>query len=555
VSCPACGAGAVAPRPLSVREFLFHRCASCRSLYCDEGQESTDTSALYADSSYFMNPEFESPDSGGYHGYKDYLADRERIERKFGTVLAHIERLHPPGKLLDVGAGPGFLVSEARRRGWDALGIDLNPWAEQFARDRVGVDVRCAALGDAGFEDASFDAVTAMDLIEHVPDPNPLLAEVARVLRVGGGLALLTPDAGSPVSRMLGARWPEVQRVPEHLILYSVEGLAQLLERHGFRAVGWHSIGKESELRTLVADVSPAAPAIGGAVASLVDRYGVGDHVVDLDPRTKFCLYAVRSETSVSRRFGTLPRLPKAAPEPLAREAVFDDLNALAAAPGLIRWMFDQYRAAVHGRVAEIGAGIGTFSALMLEAGADEALLIEPDEACAKVLEERFSGEDRVEVSRDMLPDAPRLTSDGEGFDFIVCQNVLEHVHEDLAGLESMRAALKPGGSLTLLVPAHPRLYGALDEAYGHYRRYTSEGMRELIRSAGLDLESLYSFNLLGVPGWWAKNRTRSPRIGAGPLKVYEAALRAWRPLEERIHPKLGLSLIAHAHRPAETPS
>src|SRR5262249_19583871 len=141
-------------------------------------------------------------------------------------------------RLLDVGCGPGFLVEDARDRGWSARGIDLNPWAVEFGRTELGLELDVARLQDAGLADGELDVLTMMDLIEHIPYHGELLAEAARVVRPGGMLALLTPDAGSPVSRALGPRWPEVQRA-EHLVLFSVEGLAQLLDEHGFDSIGW----------------------------------------------------------------------------------------------------------------------------------------------------------------------------------------------------------------------------------------------------------------------------------------------------------------------------
>ncbi len=86
--------------------------------------------AVYADERYFANPEFNR---GGYHGYKDYLADRHEIEEKFDRVLTHAESMTRPGRLLDVGSGPGVLLRAAAARGWEGVGVDLNRWAARTA--------------------------------------------------------------------------------------------------------------------------------------------------------------------------------------------------------------------------------------------------------------------------------------------------------------------------------------------------------------------------------------------------------------------------------------
>jgi len=227
------------------------------------------------------------------------------------------------------------------------------------------------------------------------------------------------------------------------------------------------------------------------------------------------------------------------------------DLENLAAATGLCDWMFDQFAELVHGSVLEIGSGIGTFSQRLLDAGATDALLIEPESDCMAVLERRFSGDERVALSTDLLPGSAALEARPEAFDFALCQNVLEHIPDDGAALAAVVAALKPGAKIGVLVPAHPSLFGRLDEGYGHQRRYTRESLLALIGDGGLVVDDVHFFNLLGVPGWWVKSRFGTPGIDTRSLRVYELLLRPWRPLEERLRPPAGLSLVALASKPA----
>ena len=551
--CPACGSSRLRVR-LRVRELRFVRCASCQTLFCTDPPPPEATATLYRGTEYFENPEYDSPETGGYHGYQGYLSDRRHIEAKFAQVIERVERFRTPGRLLDVGAGPGFLLSAARARGWEAEGIDLNGWAARFAREEVGVEVRETTLPDAGLGDETFDAVTMMDLLEHVSEPSVLVAEAARLLRPDGVLCVLTPDAGSIVSKVLGTRWPELQRAPEHLVLFSARGLAALLERHGFEVLGWHSVGKTSEVGTILADIAPAAPGVGRGLQALARRRELAERVVALNPHTKLCLYARLTQRAGAprRRVGGPPRLPRREPEPLSVElAIYEDLNALAGAENLCDWMFEQYAAQVTGRVAEVGAGTGTFSRRILDRGVDELLALEPEASCLAVLRDRFGSDARVTVSDDTLPGSPQLAARDATLDLVVCQNVLEHIREHGEAVAAMGRALRPGGQLTILVPANPRLFGAMDHTYGHYRRYTPELLRGLCEAAGLEVADLYPFNLLGVPGWWVKSHgRRGARIGPGSLAAYELLLRAWRPIERRWTPPTGLSLIVHARRP-----
>lgn len=225
-------------------------------------------------------------------------------------------------------------------------------------------------------------------------------------------------------------------------------------------------------------------------------------------------------------------------------------LHRLAAARRLQDWMFSVLRPSAPGAMLEIGAGIGTFSARLLDAGADPLLLVEPEEACVAELRTRFAADPRVEIAAETLPGSPALGARAGTFRYALAQNVLEHIEDDAGALAAVVDALEPGGELAILVPAHPFLFGRLDRRFGHVRRYTRDGLRALVRDAGAELTSLRSFNLLGVPGWWIAGRSRVLDITDGSLRAYEALVRAWRPVEEALRPPLGLSLVARGRKP-----
>lgn len=548
--CPACQSTRVRPAFKAPPE-SFWRCRDCATLFDTEPPAADELRERYQGKDYFVK---EGDDGGdAVWGYEDdYLADHEFIDAKFDRVVRHLERYVKAGTLLDVGAGPGFLVNVARRRGWDASGLELNEWAAEHARTELGVDVRAGELIEQAYPDDSFDAVTLLDIIEHVPDPDGMIAEVARIVRPGGAVALLTPDAGSLVSRLLGYRWPEVRRPGEHTVLFSVGGLSRALARHGLVASGWHSIGKEAPLATLVADVSRLAPRWTTKVRDLVAERPIGRKVVELDPRTKFVLYARRAPDPTRVPTHRPARVPRH-PEKLADidAAILDELETMGRAQRLSAWMFSGFSEHVSGsKVLEVGAGIGTFTQMMLDAGAKELLAIEPEALCADVLDETFASEAKVRVARDFLPDTPSIAGEEGTFDLAVCQNVLEHIGDDRGAITAMARALRPGGRLALVVPAGPRLFGALDDAYGHWRRYTVADLRAVVRSAGLDVEALRPMNALGIPGWWAKNLTPGARIGESSFRAYEAIVGLWRPIEKRAALPVGLSLVCVARKP-----
>lgn len=236
--------------------------------------------------------------------------------------------------------------------------------------------------------------------------------------------------------------------------------------------------------------------------------------------------------------------------QPQPQDAVLWDLERLRDARGLTSWMFEQFEPFVRGRVLEVGSGIGTFSELLLQRPISELFLMEPHQPCVEVLRREFEGRERVRIIDEGLPDAPSLAEERDTIDFILCQNVLEHIEDDVGALEAMVRMLRPGGRLGLLVPAHQWLFGKLDETYEHFRRYTKPMVRQRLEQVGFAVDEVYAFNALGIPGWWVQSRRSEPELSPRALQAYELMLRAWKPVESRWHPPVGLSVIAQARKP-----
>ncbi|MCH8254097.1 MAG: class I SAM-dependent methyltransferase, partial [Gemmatimonadetes bacterium] len=142
----------------------------------------------------------------------------------------------------------------------------------------------------------------------------------------------------------------------------------------------------------------------------------------------------------------------------------------MAEAPAFNRWMFDRLAGWIGSRVLEIGSGIGNMSQFFIDR--DQVVLTDTESAYRLVLQAKFGARGNVAVVALSLPHLPGELS-GRRFDTIVCLNVLEHIDDDIGSLEAMYSLLEPAGKLVLLVPAFPGLYGSLDRALGHYRRYT----------------------------------------------------------------------------------
>ncbi len=136
------------------------------------------------------------------------------------------------GRLLDVGCSYGFFLEMAREYGLETHGVELSEHAVEYCRKSRGLDVTGAAITQAAFPDNYFDSITAIEVIEHIPDPKAFIAAAHKMLRPGGVLYLVTPDTASLSSRLLGYRWWSYRRM--HLNYFSKKTLFAFLRAQGF---------------------------------------------------------------------------------------------------------------------------------------------------------------------------------------------------------------------------------------------------------------------------------------------------------------------------------
>jgi 2-polyprenyl-3-methyl-5-hydroxy-6-metoxy-1,4-benzoquinol methylase len=161
-----------------------------------------------------------------------------RMMSGFERTLDELFGAARPGSLLDVGCGEGILVHRWAQRLGEArvVGIDLEEpsiqtgWAERKAPN---LEYRVMRAENLPFAENEFDLVSAIEVLEHVPDPAHTLAEMARC----GQSHLLVSVPREPMWRMLnmarGAYWSDLGNTPGHLNHWSKRSFIELLSRYG----------------------------------------------------------------------------------------------------------------------------------------------------------------------------------------------------------------------------------------------------------------------------------------------------------------------------------
>lgn len=223
-------------------------------------------------------------------------------------------------------------------------------------------------------------------------------------------------------------------------------------------------------------------------------------------------------------------------------------MDAVAEATNYYRWIIDSFAGALGKRIVEVGAGIGTVSELVLRrASPKELLLIEPAGNNIPELRRRFDGDSRVSIHHGYLEEL----GDTISADTVIAVNVMEHVERDNEFLRAARNTLARDGALLLLVPAVPAIYGSLDHAFDHYRRYTRSALEKMLLSTGFQIEQLHYLNFIGVAAWFVAGRIlHRTTLGRAQVRLYDRLVIPWlRQIESRIRPPIGQSLLAIARK------
>lgn len=173
------------------------------------------------------------------------IARRFRRSKQFlDWIATHLAVTPPDIRLLDVGCSSGAFLRSAVELGYRAEGVEPAPQAVETAA-AAGLNVRCGLLQDIGYADGQFDAITLLEVIEHLKDPVNLLRECHRILRPGGIMMIGTGNADSWSMAAMGARWEylHIDRLGGHISFYSPHSMQVLAGKAGFQVVGVHTRG------------------------------------------------------------------------------------------------------------------------------------------------------------------------------------------------------------------------------------------------------------------------------------------------------------------------
>jgi len=225
----------------------------------------------------------------------------------------------------------------------------------------------------------------------------------------------------------------------------------------------------------------------------------------------------------------------------------YNTLIQIDQAPRYNAWLGRKLRPHLGQRVLEIGAGIGTITR-EIATGRERVLALEADSFYVQRLRNLFRDSDVVRPIHAPVEQTDWSALAKERPDTVMLSNVLEHIEDDAAAVRQFRSVLPVDGRLVILVPALMSLYGSIDEAIGHFRRYTPETLRNVIESNGFRIESVEWLNLLGIPGWFLNSRLLKRRSVPGlQVRLYDRIAPILARMESMVKLPVGMSLLAVA--------
>ena len=219
------------------------------------------------------------------------------------------------------------------------------------------------------------------------------------------------------------------------------------------------------------------------------------------------------------------------------------DQQLMQRATRYFAWQAELAKQQLGRRVIEVGCGTGNFTRHLV----DRDLVVGLDivDGCVEQSRARFDAHSHMQFRCLDVQDSEFLALKSLQPDSVVCLNVLEHVDDYLAALRNLRAALEPGGRAIVLVPHDQAIYGSLDKALGHYRRYAAGELEGRMQQAGFQVERTLAFNRITRPGWRLNGQLlRRQTFSRFQLGLFDVLTPVWRRID-RLLPWPAVSIIA----------
>lgn len=220
-NCPYCKSPGNIYFKISSR--IYNRCLECDLIY-KESHDSYDKVVAYYRNDYFKR--YSADQMGGKRG------------RLFGRILDLIEKRRDAGRLLDIGAGCGFFLAAAQKRGWKVKGIDPSIQSVEVAQRQHGLDIYNGTLQEYD-ETGDFDVITFVNVLDHLAEPWEEVKRAVNLLKPEGIVYLRFPNGLLHSFFFNASKKLNIERIIARFLIFheycfTPKFIKRLLSDHGF---------------------------------------------------------------------------------------------------------------------------------------------------------------------------------------------------------------------------------------------------------------------------------------------------------------------------------
>ena len=223
--CSVCGSDTGRIAAISGQRVIY-RCLNCGVHLLHPQLTDRELHELYGEAYY---------KSWGVSGRSENEAVRRMKTGTFELRLDLISGYKRSGNILDVGCATGYFLEAAKKRGFQAYGIEISDYSCAIAKSKFGeAMVYQGMLENCPFPEKHFDVIAMSDLLEHVRDPYKTLQAARRLLKNDGVIMLMTPDTDSLTRKLMRGKWTHYKA--EHFFYFNRRSINYLAARTGFVA-------------------------------------------------------------------------------------------------------------------------------------------------------------------------------------------------------------------------------------------------------------------------------------------------------------------------------
>ena len=212
------------------------KCPSCGLIYVSPRPTAGEIEQLYAADDAHIPAE-------------EHISGEHRARLYARHHLGVIQTFCRSGSLLEIGAGAGYFLDEARTRGFEPAAIEFNPAQAAFIRTTLGIPCEERPLDDSSFAGRAFDVLYHCDVTSHFYDPFAEFGKMRRALRPGGWLVFETGNGGDVAPHYF--RHFRTLQYPDHLFSFGLGNIRRLLDDSDFELVAVHAYSVMPQLHVL----------------------------------------------------------------------------------------------------------------------------------------------------------------------------------------------------------------------------------------------------------------------------------------------------------------